>query len=145
MIVGVANLGNELETLNPYLTITNGDFNLNITEDGLYSMADIPLDSTYYIHQSNDSNLASAFRCEGEDQTGIAKKPFVNVLLSCNWHTNSPTKVPTKVPTSYPTNYPSINPTIDPSHCPTVEPTQSKFNFFFANTKFLKFFLIRVV
>ena len=63
VIVGVSNLGNELETLNPYLTLTNGDFNMNITEDGLYSLPSIPLDSAYHIYQSNDSNLASAFRC----------------------------------------------------------------------------------
>ena len=127
MIVSVSNLGNERETLNPYLTLTNGDFDLNVTEDGLHAMGDIPLGSTYHIYQSNDSNLASAFRCEGRDQTGIAQNPWVIVFLSCNWHTNSPTKIPTKVPTIHPTNYPSVDPTIYPSYYPTVEPTQGQF------------------
>ena len=124
MIVAVANLGNELETLNSYLTLTSGDFNLNVTKDGVYSMNEIPLYSTYYIYQSNDSNLASAFRCEGEDQTGIVQEPFVNVFLSCNWYTNLPTKIPTKVPTIYPTHCPSLIPTILPSHDPTGKPTK---------------------
>ena len=77
---------NELETPNPYLTLTNGDFNMNITEDGLYSMPSIPLDSAYHIYQSNDSNLAPAFRCEGDNQIGVATQPFVQCLLYCSWH-----------------------------------------------------------
>ena len=81
-------MGDEQETENPSLILKNGDDTITVTSDGFYNMAEIPLYSSYYIHQSNESNISPAFICEGPTQTGVAALPQIMVLLYCSWHSN---------------------------------------------------------
>ena len=88
IFVAIAGMADEQETENPSLVFKNGDDTLTVTKDGLYNMAEIPVDFSYYIHQSNESNISPAFICEGSTQNGSASLPYITALLYCSWHSN---------------------------------------------------------
>ena len=88
IFVAIAGMADEQETENPSLGFKNGNDTLTVTSDGLYNMAEIPLDSSYYIRQSDESNISPAFICEGPAQNGTASPPQIMALLYCSWHSN---------------------------------------------------------
>jgi len=88
ILVVIAGMEGEQETENPSLILNNGDDTITVTSDGFYNMAAIPLNSFYYIHQSNESNISPDFICEGPTQTGLASLPQIMALLFCSWHSN---------------------------------------------------------